>query len=244
MSRIDTEYWVVAVQGDTMDLDTISGALREADVGLAKAATDSSYLLTSRLFDELDDPSSVQEAASALLDVINGAGALVDPGFRALVAGHVHRVQSDSTKTTFVSITSTVSVRSHTNTTLPNSPVSRLEPATTSKIDKGLAASAVDLGLERALRLHGQHPRTFISLYKVFELTQEHPDSQTWFSKTQRSRFKHSANSPSAHGDLARHAVQPSKPPTNPMSLKDAETFVTVILGRWVDAVWGSIRGR
>ena len=108
----------------------------------------------------------------------------------------------------------------------------------TSQPDKALAAAAADSNLKKALHLYGRRPRTFVSLYKIFELHQQHPQHDSWSSKNQRRRFTHSANSPGVHGDDARHAVDKTLPPPNPMSLKEAEAWIAGILTRWVATVW------
>ena len=90
---------------------------------------------------------------------------------------------------------------------------------------RGVGSAAVDPNLSKALWLIGQYPRTFVSLYKIFELSQQLPQHEAWSSMKQRKRFTHSANSPGVHGDDARHAATRIQPPSNPMSPKDAEAF-------------------
>lgn len=49
-------------------------------------------------------------------------------------------------------------------------------------------------------------------------------------------RFR-SVHYPSALGDKARHAVEPDRPaPGNPMSLDEAQEFITRLLKRWLDS--------
>jgi hypothetical protein len=60
---------------------------------------------------------------------------------------------------------------------------------------------------------------------------------QGWTSQPELERFRKTANTYSATGDAARHAVIGEKPPSNPMSVEDADDFVRGMLSRWVDTL-------
>lgn len=232
--------WTVAVEGHDHDLRGIASALREEGVWLDQTEKEG-WLVTADVFDGVAEADAVRSSADEILAMVNGAGVLLDPGFRPLKAGHVYRLHADGRKEAFVLLQSAIEIRAHVNAVLVSTaPDGSLPPPPTSQLDKSLAAAAVDPNLSSALRLNGQYPRTFVSLYKIFELSQQHPQNETWSSKKQRKRFTHSANSPSVHGDDARHAASRTQPPSSPMSLKDAEAFIAVIMARWVDTVWDS----
>lgn len=236
-------YWAVALAGDDSDIRTIvSGGLGEEGVDLRK--TDDGWLITADTFEAAGDARGVRRAAEAILDVVNGVGALLDRAFRPLKAGHVYHLHADGRKDAFVQLEGAIEARARVHavlvsTTSDGAPA----PVPTSQLDKALAAAKVDDNLAHALRLHGKRPPTIATLYKVFELSAQHPQHQTWSSRGGRSRFTHSANSPGAHGDDARHAVLRTQPPARPMNLDEAESFIARILVRWVEAVWSSILG-
>lgn len=54
-------------------------------------------------------------------------------------------------------------------------------------------------------------------------------------TKADVRRFKLSANSATASGDGARHAVDSGEPLKNSMSLKEAEGVVRRLLAKWFD---------
>ena len=58
-----------------------------------------------------------------------------------------------------------------------------------------------------------------------------------WTSDADIDRFRETANTYSAVGDDARHAVLGKAPPPNPMTLEGAEDYVRGLLSRWVDSL-------
>lgn len=163
--------WAVAVESHDHDLRSIASALRDEGVLLDQTEEDG-WLVTADVFDDVSDADAVRRAADEILTVVNGAGVLLDPGFRPLKASHVYRLHADGRKDAFVLLQSAVEVRSRVNAVLVSTaPDGSPPPPPTSQLDKALASAAVDPNLSSALRLNGQYPRTFVSLYKVFELS-------------------------------------------------------------------------
>jgi hypothetical protein len=58
-----------------------------------------------------------------------------------------------------------------------------------------------------------------------------------WASEAQLRRFKHSANSVKAAGDEARHGVEATAPPVDPMTITEAKSLVDILLARWLGSV-------
>lgn len=233
--------WAVAVEGQDADIRTVASALNDGGILLELHEQDG-WLLTAGSFGELGEADAVRRSSEEIMAVVNGVGTLLDPGFRPLKAGHVYRLHADGRKDAFVLLQSAIEVRARVNAVLVSATSDGSPPSPpTSQLENALAAAAFDSDLNLALRLNGKHPRTLATLYKIFELSQQHPQHKAWSSTTQRRRFTHSVNSPDAHGEDARHAVQKTQPPANPMSLKEAEALISVILARWVETVWMSL---
>jgi hypothetical protein len=81
---------------------------------------------------------------------------------------------------------------------------------------------------------------SWFNLWKAFEAIRE-PNhgapslvTKGWTRATEVGRFRETANSYSAVGDEARHALLGKPPPQNPMTLYEAEEFVRGLLSRWV----------
>lgn len=78
---------------------------------------------------------------------------------------------------------------------------------------------------------------TWAGLYRLFEvIEQAEPNivKKGWTSKTQRERFKRSANSTHVAGDAARHGSDKFDPPLNPMELREADAYVHMLLHAWL----------
>lgn len=58
-----------------------------------------------------------------------------------------------------------------------------------------------------------------------------------WTTEVECERFRRTANTRSAVGDGARHAKLGVPPPSNPMTLEEAEDYVRRLLLRWVNAI-------
>ena len=227
--------WAAEVEGHPVDHHWVEEASAKLTLNVSRHQ-DGMWLLTSPTLAGLADTGAAEDEAVRLLSTVNGAGAVHDPGFRPLTVGHIYRFRPGGGKDAFVLLKSTVTVRSalvlQGGTPVPPGP-SLLEIAD--------AAAKADPDLALALSLYGVVPRTFSSLYKVFELSERHPDHKNWTSGKERRRFKHTANSITAAGDQARHAVEETKPPKNPMTLTDASVLVRTILDRWIREVWSSL---
>jgi len=238
--HVDEAQWAVAVEGRDSDLLSVGRELRDGAVSLQQISG-GEWLLTTDTLDGMADAGTVRKSAERTVELLNGAAPLIDPGFQPLKAGHVYCLHPDGRRDAFVLIETAIEARARVSATLTSSTHDE-EPSRepTSPIDKALVAASSDAHLAAALRLN-MPPRAFASLYKVLELSMLHPRHEEWSSKTQRSRFKHSANSPGAHGRGARHAVENSRAPANPMSLREAEAFIDSILTRWIDAAWDSL---
>jgi len=103
------------------------------------------------------------------------------------------------------------------------------------------ALAARDEAVARALRSFAA-PVTSFSLWNVYEVIREDAGgkaglvSKALATDDETERFR-SVHYPSALGEKARHAVEPDRPaPRDPMSLDEAQAFVTRLLKQWLDS--------
>lgn len=239
----DGSHWAVVVEGRQQDLATVACAVKSNEVSLDESEKDG-WLLMANAFADLGEARAVKDMAAEILDTMVGAVALGSRHVRPLTTAHVYRRHPDGRKDAFVMVESAVEVSSGFGVGViqtTSEGVVLLAPP--SKAEKAIAAAEADDNLRRALRIFSERPRKIDKLYKIYELTQQHPNSDSWSSSRQRRRFAHSANHPEAHGEDARHAVSNQQPPADPMSLSDSEYFIGEILERWVDEAWGGLQG-
>jgi len=118
-------------------------------------------------------------------------------------------------------------------------------------VGSGLSESPED----RALRLHLAHPelaraQRFLrgepdwpAMYKAFELARaaaggkREMATRGWATANQQARFTHTADSLTAAGDSARHAVERTNPPKNPMTVREAQDFVIRLIRDWSNSL-------
>ena len=86
------------------------------------------------------------------------------------------------------------------------------------------------------------------TLYKIYELAEEHPTKRSQFqkgmgiSKGEFDRFKDTVHNPAVTGDWARHAYSDPPKTLNPMTISEAEVFVREIAWRWLATLRASDR--
>ncbi len=83
---------------------------------------------------------------------------------------------------------------------------------------------------------------SWFELYKVYEIIEHNVDRKEiikrgWATGKKLERFTRTANSRSAAGVWARHGVETSQPPPNPMSLLEARKFIDKLLEKWIDSL-------
>ena len=75
-----------------------------------------------------------------------------------------------------------------------------------------------------------------MKLYRVFEVIREDARSEDqmiengWTTRRQISRFRHTMNSVATLGAEARHGVEQTTPPTDPMPMSQAREFIRHLL--------------
>lgn len=86
-------------------------------------------------------------------------------------------------------------------------------------------------------------PHTGELIYKIYELMEEHPSKRKEFhkqfdiSREVFTRFSDAVHNPVVSGDLARHAYRDPQKSPNPMSIKEAQSFVENLAKRWVASI-------
>jgi len=92
----------------------------------------------------------------------------------------------------------------------------------------------------KVLKLLNQGSHTGESLYKIYELAEEHPSHRRDFherfgiTESEFRRFTDTVHNPVVSGELARHAYEDEPKTSNPMSFSEAQTFVFGIAKRWL----------
>lgn len=112
-----------------------------------------------------------------------------------------------------------------------------------SLLSRIVRTALIDTDVRAVLKLLSQHRKSWVELYRIYEKIagplggDQEVRSLGWASRESIRKFKHTANSPGAVGDLARHGHLSSDAPNEPMSLVEAQLFIRSIVTRWAEKV-------
>jgi hypothetical protein len=237
--------WEIVLGGPEPVLEELTHAFSDSSPRIVR--TGDGFVLKGAMFADLADAHRVRERATPIVESLSGISRLLLQGQESLRIGSVVEVRPNGTRNIFVELEPGV-------LTITGGLVSLRVSGADGSFDErrpsdpapAWLAKALDTPeAARALRLRDKRDMSWTDLYRLFEVIlagvggMETIISEGWASRAQLSRFKHSANSVSAAGDLARHGVETTAPPADPMSISEARSLVDILLSRWLgkDAV-------
>jgi len=230
--------WFAKLAGDLADLEVTTRLVGRTDLATAQIDND----IPLELLDVAREttPELVLDRAQEIVRVVNGLGRLYVSGWADVALRGLFRREVGKPPTAFVfpsCISSSVRFGEATVAVEGMPIVPRPRP-----IDRAFAASQCDKQVEKLLRLLGSEDRSFRQLYVAYEVIENAVGGQHALEKRSDlcntkdvDRFKHTANSVTALGDLARHAGKEKKqPPNQPMTLQEARSFVADLAKMWL----------
>lgn len=171
---------------------------------------------------------------------MNGATKLALGGNLGITESGVLEHRLDGTETFHMHVSDTIHVRESFVLSVVDSEGNVIEehkPA--DPIPTWLQASLMDDSVRKVFRLFGQQ-HDWVNLYRIFEVIENDVGGinkiaeNDWSTKTQVKTFKHTANSPNAVGDDARHGKEHTEPPKSPMLLSEARALVETLVHHWL----------
>lgn len=235
--------WFVCLSGDTADFEELSKSLNN-DFLRIKNHTENKEInkfgLESELFDSITDCDSVYKKANEIIEWLNGASKLI-LNLRTLISiSSIEKIKADGTKEIYVSIPeSVINLRcsiSSILTTDKNGKTTEINIA--DPIYEWVHIASNDSNVAKVLRLIGSKKLDWVGLYRIFEIIQHDVRNIVkcgWATKKSIDRFKHTANSPAAIGDDARHGKELTSPPNNPIHFSEAKSIIENVIHNWLD---------
>ena len=234
----------VRLLGERFDLEDLPELFTLPSLRILTEGED--YFLQASSLDSLDDSAAVLKEARNLIRIVNGIMAVRRAGYRPVQVGdQVHDTSDEGGVRVSVHLSDTIVARAKTKVTmttigaggaLRTNPDQRPEE----HLRRALGSEAV----RKVLGLMSEPPLDWVNLYKVLELIEDAEGTSVavkgWCSNKARSRFRHTANSAAAAGDLARHATETTRPPQDPMTLQEGRDFIRQLVRHWLDAGQGS----
>lgn len=227
------KHWEATINGDESQLRMLAEAFVGPEWTVARRSSE--FALTGVALDALADARAVRAKARARIASISGASMLFLGSPNPLEVGDVVEVDHNGNRHLTwtpdpVVVRFSVLPVSLSFTNADGSVVVRLpaEPV----VDAALKADR-SVAVEEVLRLRSALGLLWTDLYRILEVVQA-DGGPISASEAEVTRFKRTANSKSAAGDLARHGQERTDPPPNPMKLHDARHFIDRIIRDWL----------
>jgi hypothetical protein len=198
------------------------------------------YILESSRFDSLASPEEVTAEANRILKILTGATRLSLDGRTPIKIGSIDQLGEDGKRIVFEKISLHAYMRATVNCEIPHDDgtIEVANPA--DNVSQLLKVALQDEAVETALRQFGVGEHNWVSLYRILEVIEgdvgglKEIRDRGWVSMKSIKRFKSTANSCKAVGDEARHGIENTQPPKDPMSLSEARSFISQILHNWL----------
>jgi hypothetical protein len=225
--------WLVEIEGDRVDLEEFPLWFPTGPVHAAEEK--GKFVLVGQRLNEIDSADSVRNLAIEVLDQFAAVISLLWQSLRKPTVGDVYRETDDGRRSTFVFLSGGVAVRTkvHAVGIVAGAPS---EPEGPTQAQELLGAVKTAPRLYAALLLWAERQPTWSRLYRVLEeieLDLDVPVNKRGLcSAVERERFTRSANAAEVAGSDARHAGGRFEPPSDPMSLSEATSFI----GRLIEA--------
>ena len=232
--------WLVRLGGERLDLEDFPSLLCSPEHTVIEE--DGSYYLKSSDFDSLGSADEVRERALAIIEMLNGAMKLHIPSFRGVYEAGVTLIEEDGRRHHYVYLEASITLRSKVsaNLTVTKSNGTRQIAPPPSNVESWISLAKTDKAVADAL--HFFRDNTWISLYKVYEIISEDVGGEEaiirngWATERRLSRFRQTAQSKAALGDQARHAASRFKPPSRPMTIREAGSLLRGVMLSWLSS--------
>jgi len=232
--------WLVRLEGEKFDLEDLPSLLGSPENTVIEE--DGSYYLKSSQFKSLGSADEVREHAIDMIKKLNGVVKLHIPSFRGVSEAGVTMIEEGGRRHHYVYLEGSIKLRSKVSANLTVTKTDD-KPQTApphSNVESWIRLAKTDKAVADAL--HFFREDTWISLYKVYEIISDDVGGQQvitkngWATNQKLSRFTQTAQSKAALGDLARHAANKFKPPSQPMTIEDARSLLREIILNWLSS--------
>ena len=237
--------WKVQIQGGESELDYLSRHFSTPQICICMDNESGSHVLCCDTFEPCSTSEAVFHLANEQLVILSGILRLTRDSSQMLRTGAVYRRHADGHREIIVRISEGVQARAECGVltvsvtdAFGNLVAHQPPPAEHAVVIATLARS--DVSVAKAMRLLATDSKDWVALYRMCEVIEADVGGDAtfrehcWGSAKQMRRFKHSANSVVVAGDAARHGKENGLPPSNPMSIDEANAYVNYVLHAWL----------
>jgi hypothetical protein len=213
-------------------------ATQDGDPTIIK--TKNGYGLRHSKFQTCESHKEVEIVASETVQLISGICKVLLSSRAQIRVSGITRYLPDGKRQMFDSLEDTLYIGANVSTTLTNSDGTITTEHQADPVLRWLSLAQGNEHIAKVFRLLNGPEISWAALYNIYEVIEKEAGGSRrisaagWVSNATINRFKHSANSPSVGGDSARHGVESTSPPSDPMDLAEARAMVEMILHGWL----------
>lgn len=235
--------WQVGLAGDEYVLRVLADKLKQDDMRIIQE--DGTYFLVAHSFEGLENSRQVREKARPLIRALQGLIKLeLNVSASLGDAKYVRLAYEDGRRSAYIAIDTIVQVAIIPGVTAVGTTADGQIVQTQTSLnnyEKHSNRMQQDSEIADVLSYFGNDGPKAFNLGKVFELISDYVGGEAeiirkgWASRAQITRFTNSINNRKVLGLEARHATLKREPPSKPMSLSDAENFITGLVRQWLE---------
>lgn len=229
--------WFVQIAGDESDLRKLVQVMNSDTLKIIQENNE--YYLLSTKFDLCEIAAQVNAIVDEMLNILNGITKLVLGSRKKLVRNSILRIRENGIRDRIVCVQELVYVRPSVSMTVRRVN-GTVEHNQADPIPDWMILANSDGNVRKVIRLFGKGVNDWTSLNRVYEVIKHDMDGDSnivdkeWTTQRQIVLFRRTANSVTAAGDDARHGVETTNPPSNPMQLTEAIAFIKNLVHDWI----------
>ncbi|RZU03060.1 hypothetical protein [Rivibacter subsaxonicus] len=229
--------WLVPLIGHEFDLEDLPHWLNGRDVHAVKR--DDGYYLVIPASLAGVATKQVRAIAASHLELINGAGRLLNTSYRELaIDDKFFGIDTDGHIVSTVLAVGAAEYRTKAGAaTVVVNGIAQADPRT-GAADPLLRAASLSTRASDALIIVGRSNLTWSELYLVFELVESECGSRMfdlgWIKRSDANLLSRTANSYSVLRSRGRHGKDRNDPPSAPMALRNAGDLIRALVCSWL----------
>ncbi len=231
--------WLIEITGSEYDLEALIKLSPFCNTEIIKMKN--RYCLKSKKFDSVSEYDNVKKLGRDLVDILNGLAKLQNKHWKPIKFNGVLRENLNGTTTIFFEAKAELQFEATANGTVVKADGTTDDSKHPSQFETKFTVLSKDTNVQKALRIYGSREESWVDLYIIYEIIEDDLGGSQmifdnkWSSKNAIQRFKHTANSPKAIGDEARHGKENTLPPQKPMLFSDAKILIKELLDKWIN---------
>lgn len=227
--------WFAALKGDSHDLEQLAEIYDMPECQIIKEGN--KFLLKSNKFDKFElikNGPDVRKEADKIIKILNGVCILSKGLLEPIITGRII-CRKMNEKGERIEIYSEV-VDSDVMLTIIYK-----EKTPKEQMQEWIVKALKDEKIFKILKMYGENKTSWSDLYNILEVIADDVGGETkivnkkWAGRKSIERFKHTANSPEILGERARHLVQNTISPKEPMSHREAKFLIRNLMFNWLN---------